>query len=265
MKTIPETRRDRLALVEDAGLSRVSAVSVLAGVLVAYGAFVVLAGATAGGLAAAGVDTNLSGQELRQAGVVGGLVMGALLLASYLFGGYVAGRMARRAGVTHGLLVFLFGVLIAVAVAAVVRESGATDRVVEGIKSLGVPTSADQWREIGTVAGIASMVGMLIGALLGGAWGEHWHDKLIARALNPNFGPERQAKLNAAKVNRARLRRMALLGRGRTTEPAGRREIVLPNEESDHERPERPLVAAGRQPPRKSRQSKPKESGKSAS
>jgi hypothetical protein len=56
---------------------------------------------------------------------------------------------------------------------------------------------------------------------------------------------------------------------GRRTEPAVRREIVLPDsdEESDEQHPERPLVAAGRQPPRKSRQSKPKgrTSGKSAS
>lgn len=261
MRTNPETRADRLALVEDAGLSRVSAVSVLAGVLVAYGAFVVLAGITAGGLAAAGVDTEISGQELRQAGVAGGVVAGALLFVSYVFGGYVAGRMARRAGVSHGVLVFGFGVLIAVAVAAVVRESGATDRVVEGIKSLGVPTSADQWRDIGTVAGIASLAGMLVGSLLGGALGEHWHDKLMARALNPNFGPERQARLNAAKVNRAQQRRRTLLGRGRATDEDGRREIVLPDD--DEERPDRPLVAAGRQQDQKSEQSKRKARGRS--
>jgi hypothetical protein len=258
MRTTQETRRDRLALVEDAGLGRVSAVSVLAGVLVAYGAFVIVAGITAGALAAAGVDTNISGQELRQAGVAGGVVAGVLLLASYLFGGYVAGRMARRSGVIHGLLVFLFGVLIAVAVASVIRESGATDRVVEGVKSLGIPTTADQWREIGTVAGIASLVGMFVGALWGGVMGEHWHDKLMARALNPNFGPEGQTKAIAGKVDRARQRRAAFLGRSSRPE---RREIVLPEDESDGERPDRPLVAAGRERKSKS-ETKEETSGK---
>jgi hypothetical protein len=256
MRTIPEARRDRLAVVEDAGLGRVSAVSVLAGILVAYGAFVVLAGSTAAALAAFDVDTNISGQELGQAGVAGGVVTGVLLLGSYLFGGYVAGRMAQRGGAIHGLLIFLFGVLIAVVVAAVVRETGATDRVVEGVDALGIPTSADQWREIGTVAGIASLVGMFIGAVWGGAMGERWHDKLMARALDPNYGPEGLTKANEEKVNRARRRRAALFGR---RSPAGQ-EIVLPRDEDDSQgerRPDRPLVAAGR-----ARKTKRSEKGK---
>jgi hypothetical protein len=245
MRTNPETRRDRLDLVEDAGLGRISAVSVLAGALVGYGAFVVLAGLTAGALAAANVDTALSGEELRQVGALGAGALGTLLLLSYLFGGYVAGRMARRAGLTHGVLVFIISVAVAAAVAAVVRETGATDRVVEGVKSLGVPTSAEEWRRIGTVAGIASLAGMLIGCLLGGALGEHWHDKLVARALDPHYGPEYRARLNAGKVNRARQRRVAAMG---TAEPPGRREVVLPDEK---EQEDRPLVATGRPRPGK--------------
>lgn len=59
MRTIVENRRERLALVEDAGMSRLSVTSILAGVLVGYGAFAILAGLTAAVLAA--VDVNVLG------------------------------------------------------------------------------------------------------------------------------------------------------------------------------------------------------------
>lgn len=153
MRTIVENRRERLALAEDAGLGPVSGTSVLAGVLVGYGAFAVLAGLTAAALAALDVDVDLRGEDFRQVGTVGGFALGGVLFFSYLFGGYVAGRMARRAGATHGFTVFFTGLLIAVATAGVVEASGATDRVVDGLRNLGVPTSGEQWRDIGTVAG----------------------------------------------------------------------------------------------------------------
>ena len=94
-KTV-ETPKDRMALAHDAGMGKVSGVSVLAGMLVAFGAFVVLL-AIAGGIAAVlGADTDLGSRDFHTLGIGGGIALAAVLLVSYLFGGYVAGRMARR-------------------------------------------------------------------------------------------------------------------------------------------------------------------------
>jgi hypothetical protein len=208
MRSIIEGRRERLALAEDAGLGRVSGTSVLAGILVAYGAFALLAGLTAAFLGAVNVNVDLSGEDLRRAGTAGGIVLGGVLFVSWLFGGYVAGRMARRAGTSQGLVVFLFGMFVAIAAAAVVEGAGATDDVVRGLRTLGVPNSADQWSQIGTVAGIASLAGMFLGAVVGGTMGERWHSKLVSRALDPEVGPEAEAR---AKVLRAQERRHEIM------------------------------------------------------
>src|SRR5882724_4585476 len=207
VKQIIETRRDRLALAEDAGLGRVSGTSVLAGVLVGYGAFAVLAGFTAAALAKLHVHVDLSGADLRRAGTASGIVLGLVLFASWLFGGYVAGRMARRAGLTNGTFVFVVGLVIAIAGAAAVSGSGAGESVAQGLRDLGIPTSGDQWRQIGTVAGVASLLGMLLGAALGGVLGEHWHTKLMDRALDPGVGPEGLVRAAQPKLLRAAERR----------------------------------------------------------
>lgn len=207
MRTVAENRQDRLTLAEDAGWGRFSVTSVAAGILVGYGAFAVLAGLTAAILGALDVNVDLTGADLRRAGTLGGIVLGVVLFLSWYFGSYTAGRMARRAGVTHGLLVFFIGVLVAVAVAAAVEALGATDDVVSGLERLGVPTTARQWSDIGTVAGIASLVGMLAGCLLGGAAGERWHAKLLARALDPTVGPEGQARAAQREAALAQVRR----------------------------------------------------------
>jgi hypothetical protein len=97
--------------------------------------------------------------------------------------------MARRAGVLHGFLVFLGGVLVLVAVAAVTHAQDGTDAILDRLDSLGIPTSGDEWAEIGSVAGIAALVAIIVGSLLGGMRGERWHQRLSARALDPEVGP----------------------------------------------------------------------------
>jgi MFS family permease len=224
MRRIVENRQDRIALVEDAGLARISLASVLAGVLVGYGAFAVLAGVTAAILGSVDVNVDLTAENLAQVGTASAIALGAVLFLSYLFGGYVAGRMARRAGATHGMTVFFTGLLIAVATAGVVEATGAAQNVVDGLRSLGVPTSGEQWRQIGTVAGIASLAGMFLGSLVGGVLGERWHTKLISRALDPGVGPEARMRAEGPAVERSRQRRQ---------------EIVLPDAEGKETRREK--------------------------
>ena len=142
---VVENRGDRKALAADAGFGSLSVLSILAGVLTAYGAFVLLLGVAVAIVDAVGIDTDLVTTDYEQLGVVGGPIVAALLLASYLFGGYVAGRMARRAGALNGLAVAVLGLVVAAAVAALVRWSADTESIVTSLRSLGVPTTADEY------------------------------------------------------------------------------------------------------------------------
>lgn len=186
-----ENRRDRLEMAHEAGYPKISLVSVLAGVLVAYGAFAIIAGITGAVLNGLGVDTEaLSDNDWRQLGIGGGIAVGLSLFLSYLFGGYVAGRMARRGGAMNGLLVFVVGLLLAAGVGAAIGTQADSSALTDNLRSIGVPTSGDEYTAIGTIAGLAALAAMLIGSLLGGIAGERWHGKLLTRALDPSVGPD---------------------------------------------------------------------------
>src|SRR5687768_3729332 len=152
-----ETRRDRAALAQDAGKRKVSFLSVLAGTLVAYGCFAVLAAVAAAVAKGTGFDTDLSGGEWRDLGIAGGAAIAAVQFVSYFFGGYVSGRMARRSGALNGFLVFFLGVVLAVGAAAVVTMFADTAEIQADLRNIGIPTSSDEWQQIGTFAGIGSL------------------------------------------------------------------------------------------------------------
>jgi hypothetical protein len=198
-----ETSRDRIALAEDAGVGAVSIASVFAGTLVAFGATVLLlalAAAVAGG---AGLDVDLQDNNWRDAAVAGGAILAGVLLVAYVFAGYTAGRMARRRGLLQGLLVFVTS-LVAVGVATVIARlltDADADAILRNLRSVGVPTTGSEWRDVATVAGIGSLVAMFVGSLAGGVWGERWHSRLIARALDPEVGTEGAVRRQAATAH----------------------------------------------------------------
>ena len=163
----------------------------LAGVLVAYAAFAVLAALAAAAAAAIGLNTDLSANNWAELGVGSAIVAAVVLLLAYLFGGYVAGRMARRAGLIHGIAVFILALIIVALVAAIAATQTDTSAIRDNLRSLGIPTTGAEWGDVGTLAGIGSLAAMLVGALLGGLLGERWHTKLTRRAASPNYGPER--------------------------------------------------------------------------
>lgn len=195
-----ERPKDRVLLAEDAGLGRVSFPSLLAGVLVAYGAFAVLAAVIGSVASAIGVDTTLDTNEWRNAGIVGGVVLSLVLLVSWFYGGYVAGRMARRSGMLHGGLVFLLGLVLALVAGALVGMSQG-DALADNLRSIGVPTTSDDLRMVASATGIAALLAMLIGSLLGGRMGDRWHNKLLTRALDPSIGAEAAERERLAKRN----------------------------------------------------------------
>jgi len=181
---LTETGRDRAALARDAGFSRISFVSVLAGVLVAYAAFAVLLAAAAAVANAIGVDNSLTVNEWAQIGVGSAVAIVAVVLLAAGFGGYVAGRMARRAGLLNGLAVFVLAAGIIAVLAAIAATQADSSDIVVNLRSLGIPTSGTEWGAVSTVAGLGSLVAMLFGAAFGGILGERWHTKLTRRAAS---------------------------------------------------------------------------------
>jgi hypothetical protein len=171
-----ESPRDHKRLARQAGLGRLSFISVLAGVLVAYGAFVVLAAVVGAVAVAIGLDTELAGNDWASLGRGSAVTVTVVAFVAYLFGGYVAGRMARRAGLVNGLAVFVLALVLVVVVGAIVASQA--DAIQANLRSLGLPVTGTEWARIGTVAGIGTLVGMLVGAGIGGMVGERWHGEL---------------------------------------------------------------------------------------
>jgi hypothetical protein len=188
-----ESPRARRRLARQAGLGRLSFISALAGVLVAYGAFALLAALVGAVAVALGLDTELASNDWTTFGMGSAVTVTVVAFVAYLFGGYVAGRMARRSGLVNGLAVFALAVLVAVVVGAIVASQADTEAVQANLRSLGLPITASEWARIGTVAGIGTLVGMLVGAGIGGAVGERWHSQLTRWAAlsrgRPNHDP----------------------------------------------------------------------------
>jgi hypothetical protein len=187
-----ESPQHRASLAREAGLSRLSFPSILAGVLVAYGAFAVLAALVGTVAAAIGLNTDLNRNDWATLGVGSAIAIALVLLMAYLFGGYVAGRMARRAGLLNGLAVFLLALLLVAVVGAVAASQADAETIGSNLRSLGIPTTSSEWGKAGTVAGIGSLAAMLLGALLGGVLGERWHSKLTRRAVSGKYRPDRR-------------------------------------------------------------------------
>jgi hypothetical protein len=216
MRTV-ENARDRTVLARDAGLPRASFISALAGTMVAYGTSIVVV-AVAAGIAArvSNTDTStLTTYDWRRIGGGAAAVLAIALLVSYLFGGYVAGRMARRAGALNGFLVFVLSIVVVGVAVAIIGTKTDSGTIVDDLRRAGIPTTTSEWRDIGTVAGIASLAAMLLGSVLGGALGERWHGKLLTRALDPEIGPEAEARAaqDEARVRRERATDTAYSGR----------------------------------------------------
>ncbi|HEV3135636.1 MAG TPA: TIGR04086 family membrane protein [Acidimicrobiia bacterium] len=203
-QTWVEGKRDRLELAREAGWGGVSWRSVVAGVLVAYGVIGACIGIAAAVLHPLGLSLeSFSRNDWRQVGLIAGLVAAAVFLGAFTFGGYTAGRMARRAGLRNGVLVAVFGVALLAAVAAVARLEGATSAIVDRLEGVGAPTDGTTWYGLGALSGAAALGGMILGGVLGGVRGERWHQRLLVRAANPDIGPDADLRAEAERQRRA--------------------------------------------------------------
>jgi hypothetical protein len=199
-----EGKSDRLELAREAGWGGVSWRSVVAGVFVAYGVIGACIGIAAAVLNPMGFTLdNLSDDGWQRVGLIAGLVAAGVFLAAFTFGGYTAGRMARRAGLRNGLLVVALGVVLLLLVAVVAQLEGATSAIADRLESLGAPTDGTTWYGLGVSSGAVALGGMILGGVLGGVRGERWHQRLLVRAANPDIGPEADLRAEAERQRRA--------------------------------------------------------------
>ena len=175
----PMTTGSTTEVVPDRTRGGVSFWSVMSGVVVAFGAFIVLSAIIGAILAATGVaEGGIQASEARDAGLAAGIGLIIAQFLSYLWGGYTAGRMARGSGFLNGLLVPIVALVFVAALAAIIAAvagDAATDAANQA-QSLPLPLS--NLGDIGTGVGIGALVAMLLGGLLGGKMGARWHTKL---------------------------------------------------------------------------------------
>jgi hypothetical protein len=155
--------------------------SVLSGTLVAFGAFVVLSVVIGAILVAVGLaEGGIRPEEARQAGIGVGIGLIVAQFLAYLWGGYTAGRMARGAGVLHGLFVPVVALVLFVLLAALIAAVGATAaEMAADVQPVPLPLA--RLTDIATGVGVGLLIVMLIGGVLGGMLGARWHTKLEDR------------------------------------------------------------------------------------
>jgi len=144
------------------------------GTLAAIGMLALIAGIVTAVGAAISVDIDFTRTEWRAIGWGGAAALAAALLISFLFGGYIAGRMALGSGFRNGMWVFVTGLVIFGTAWLLTWQFVGAGTIGERLADLDVPADGDMWTDIGIGGGTACALGMLIGAVLGGLMGGRW-------------------------------------------------------------------------------------------
>lgn len=154
------------------------------GWLTAVGTAVLLSGVVAAVGTGFGTSTGgpsapvLDGGALSTVGVVSVVVVAAVLFVAYFCGGYVAGRMARFDGARQGLAVWLWAVVVAIAVIALVSMAGIRLDPVPAGTLVGLPVDPTTLGTAGFVAAAVALAVGLAGAVLGGLAGMRFHRRI---------------------------------------------------------------------------------------
>ena len=131
-------------------------------------------------LSAAGAVVGLTdaAEDAGTIGIVGGILLLAVLAAAYYAGGYVAGRMARFNGPRQGLAVWLLGLLVTVLLAVAGVLLGAEYNVLSSLNLPRIPVDEGSLTTGGLIALAAVVVGTLLAAIAGGKAGSRFHRKV---------------------------------------------------------------------------------------
>jgi hypothetical protein len=125
------------------------------------------------------VETDQALANAQTVGLVGGIVLLAIIFVAYLAGGYVAGRMARFNGLKQGVGVWLWAIIIAVVVAVLSLIAGAQFNVLGSLTCFPrLPVNEGQMTTGGIIVAILVVVVALVGAILGGLAGMRFHRRV---------------------------------------------------------------------------------------
>ena len=155
--------------------------SVFFGWLVAIGLAALLTGVLTGAGTAIGISEVSDGELSDSAetiGLVGGILLFAVLLVSYYAGGYVAGRLARFDGGRQGFGIWILGVLMTLAFAALALVAGSEWNVFERLDLPRIPVDEGTLTTGGAITLAAIVIGTLVAAIAGGKVGERFHRKV---------------------------------------------------------------------------------------
>src|SRR5215212_1157429 len=151
------------------------------GWLVAIGVAVILLAI----LSAAGTAFSLSEVSDSEArsnadtiGIVGGILLIAVLAIAYYCGGYVSGRMSRFDGGRQGFGTWAIGVIVTVILAVAGVVFGSEYNVLEALNLPRIPIDEGSLTTGAAIALVAVLVLTLLAALAGGKAGERYHRKI---------------------------------------------------------------------------------------
>ena len=118
-------------------------------------------------------------------GIVGGILLLAILAVAYYAGGYVGGRMARFNGPRQGFAVWLLGLIVTIVLAVAGVLLGAEYNVLGSLNLPRIPVDEGALTTGGLIALAAVLVGTLLAAVAGGKAGSHYHRKVDRVGLAP--------------------------------------------------------------------------------
>jgi amino acid transporter len=151
------------------------------GFLVAVGMAAILLGILSAAGAAFGL-TDMSQSEANSnadtIGLVGGILLVAVVAISYWFAGYVSGRMSRFDGARQGLGSWAIGVIVAIALGLAGWFFGPEWNVFDKLGLPNVPIDQGTVTTGGVIALAAVLILSLLAAMGGGKAGERYHRKI---------------------------------------------------------------------------------------
>ena len=151
------------------------------GWLVAVGIAVLLTAIVSAAGTAVGL-TEVSGSQAGDSagtiGVAGGIVLLVILVLAYFAGGYVGGRLSRFDGGRQGFGVWLFGLIVTIALAVAGLVFGSKYNVLEQLNLPRIPVDEGTLATGGLIALAAVVLGTLLAAIVGGKTGERYHKKV---------------------------------------------------------------------------------------
>ena len=158
------------------------------GFLVAVGMAAILAGiATAAGAALGFTNMSQSSANANAdtIGLVGGIVLIAIIAIAYFCAGYVSGRMSRFDGGRQGVGAWVLGILFTIALGLAGWLFGPDWNVFDKLGLPNVPIDNGTLTTGAVVTGVLVLVVSLLTAIVGGKAGERYHWKI------DRFGYER--------------------------------------------------------------------------